>query len=136
MKVLHFAFDSGPQNPYLPHVHEHNCVVYTGTHDNDTTLGWYEALAPETREFMLEYLGWPSEEMPWVLIRAAYRSIARLAVVPMQDLLSLGSEHRMNRPGTTEGNWRWRFTWEMVPDDLAPFLKRMVDSYGRFGKKK
>ncbi len=136
MKVLHFAFDSGPDNPYLPHAHQRNCVVYTGTHDNDTTLGWYQTLAPETRESMLEYLGWPSEEMPWALIRAAYRSIARLAVVPMQDLLALGSEHRMNRPGTTEDNWNWRFTWEMVADDLAPYLKGMVSSYGRFGKKR
>jgi 4-alpha-glucanotransferase len=131
MKILQFAFDGSPTNPYLPHNHVQNCLVYTGTHDNDTTLGWFEALPAHTRAAVLGYLGNPGEPMPWALIRSALQSVARLAVVPMQDLLELGGEARMNQPGTTEGNWRWRFAWEEVPGELAERVRHLVGLYGR-----
>lgn len=132
MKVLQFAFDAGADNPYLPHNHERDCVVYTGTHDNDTTMGWWRNTLDEARRKRVkEYLGSPEEEMPWPLIRSCFASVARLAVVPMQDVLGLGSEHRMNVPGTSAGNWRWRFEWEMVSESLPERLRRLASLYGR-----
>lgn len=105
-------------------------MVYTGTHDNDTTLGWYESLNDEQRRRVREYLG-SDEPMPWALIRAALMSVGRWAVVPMQDLLGLGAGHRMNRPGTDRGNWAWKFEWRDVPEDLAARTRRLVELYGR-----
>ena len=131
MKILQFAFGDGPENPYLPHRHENNCVVYTGTHDNNTTVGWYRELPPEQQHRVREYLGFPADLMPWPLIRAAFSSVACLAVVPMQDLLELDGEHRMNTPGTTEGNWRWRLSWEQFSDGLAERIRHLVWFYGR-----
>ncbi len=131
MCILQFAFDGGVDNPYLPHNHHRNRVVYTGTHDNTTTLGWYGGLAQQTREQVDAYLGYPQETMPWPLIRAALRSVAQLAVVPLQDLLALDGTHRMNAPGTTDGNWRWRFQWSQLEAVDVPALVRMVRSYGR-----
>jgi 4-alpha-glucanotransferase len=131
MKVLQFAFEGGADNPYLPHNHERDYVVYTGTHDNNTTLGWFESQNPELQRHVLEYLGAPGEGMPWPLVRSALASVAQLAVMPLQDVLSLGEEHRMNRPGTTEGNWQWRFVWDQVPHDSAQHLRRLVELYGR-----
>ncbi len=131
MKILQFAFSGGADNPYLPHNVRRNAVVYTGTHDNDTTAGWYEGLDEAARRHVDEYLGFPGEDMPWPLIRAALASRGRLAMMPMQDLLALDSRHRMNMPGTTEGNWSWRFEWSQVPEDLAPRMRRMVALYGR-----
>lgn len=131
MIILQFAFDGGPANPYLPHQHAANSVVYTGTHDNDTTVGWYQGLSEADRAYVHEYLGPSEEAMPWPLVRAAYRSVARLAVVPLQDLLGLGSDARMNRPGTTEGNWGWRFRWDQIPEGLAARVRRMTEIYGR-----
>ena len=131
MKILQFAFGDGPDNPYLPFHHPRNTVVYTGTHDNDTTLGWYRSLDDRTRAHVDEFLGRSKEAMPWPMIRSALASRAWLAVIPMQDLLSLDSEHRMNLPGTAEGNWSWRFTWDQVADDLAGRIRRRVVMYGR-----
>jgi 4-alpha-glucanotransferase len=131
MLILQFAFDSGQDNPYLPHNHTEDSIVYTGTHDNDTTLGWYRSLTSEQRQRVLAYLGMPGEPMPWPLIEAAYASIARQAIIPLQDALALDGEHRLNVPGTTEGNWRWRFQWEMLPDGLAERLAGMAARYGR-----
>ena len=133
MKILQFAFDGNPNNPYLPHNHLHASVVYTGTHDNDTTLGWHHQLDPDTRERVHDYLGHPSELWPWPLIRCAWASVACLSVVPMQDLLGLGGSHRMNVPGVVGGNWRWRFEWDWLPDELATRLHRMIGSYDRIG---
>ncbi|MBI5041716.1 MAG: 4-alpha-glucanotransferase [Gammaproteobacteria bacterium] len=131
MKILQFSFGGDAHNPYLPHNHEYLSVAYTGTHDNDTTLGWYAGLDESVRAHAHEYLGYSTEAMPWPLIRATFASVAVLAVIPLQDALALGSEHRMNTPGVTEGNWRWRFAWEQLPDDLAERLRQLVELYGR-----
>lgn len=131
MKILQFAFNGGPANPYLPHNHHHLSVAYTGTHDNDTTVGWYNALPPDDRDHVDEYLHSAGEAMPWPLIRAALASVANLAMIPMQDVLALGSEHRMNIPGKPDGNWRWRFTWDQVDSGLTTRLCRLSKLYGR-----
>lgn len=131
MKILQFGFGGAADNPYLPHNHEWLSIVYTGTHDNDTSLGWYASLDEATRAHLHEYLGHPAEPMPWPLIRAALGSVAALAIVPLQDVLSLGSEHRMNTPGVAEGNWRWRFHWDQLPQELAERVRELMVLYGR-----
>jgi 4-alpha-glucanotransferase len=132
MRILQFAFSGNPDNPYLPFHYPRNTVVYTGTHDNDTTLGWYLKLDDHTRQYVDYYLGKSREAMPWPLIRCALASRADLAMLPMQDVLALSGEHRMNLPGSTEGNWLWRFSWHQVDDDLAGRLRRRVKMYGRW----
>ena len=131
MKVLQFAFSGGSENPYLPFNYAANSVVYTGTHDNDTSLGWYTSLDDATRQYVDEFLGRSREIMPWPLIRCALASHARLAIVPMQDVLGLNGQHRMNMPGTTENNWKWRFSWDQVEPDLAARLRDRIEMYGR-----
>ncbi|HID36996.1 MAG TPA: 4-alpha-glucanotransferase, partial [Ghiorsea sp.] len=108
MKILHFAFGGDDSNPYLPHNHEEDSVVYTGTHDNDTTMGWFESSDEHVQQHVLNVLHAKAEDMPWALIEAALASPARLAVIPMQDILELGSEAKFNTPGTLDGNWSWR----------------------------
>jgi 4-alpha-glucanotransferase len=130
MLVLQFGFDGMPDNPYLPENHVENAVVYSGTHDNDTTVGWFASLDDRTRAVLSERLE-NAHDMPAALIRAAYASPARLAVLPMQDLLSLGTEARMNVPGTENGNWRWRFEWADVPGDFAERFGELAAEYGR-----
>ena len=132
MKILQFAFGGDSSNPYLPHNHQINSIVYTGTHDNDTTLGWYRSLDEAEKTHVCEYLGLETDEdMPWPLIRAALESVANTAIVPLQDVLGLDSRHRMNTPGTTRGNWRWRFDWWDVPADLAGRLHQLTATYQR-----
>lgn len=131
MNVLQFAFDSDAANPYLPHNHRRRALVCTGTHDNDTTLGWFTALDDARRTRVLDYLGQPGEAMPWPLIRAALASVAELAVVPLQDLLGLGSEARMNVPGTASGNWVWRCAEDVLDDALAARCAALNVRYGR-----
>jgi 4-alpha-glucanotransferase len=131
MKILQFAFSGGADNPYLPFRHTRDSVVYTGTHDNDTTLGWYTSLDDASREFVDEHMGYSREVMPWPMIRCALASNANLAVIPMQDTLGLDGRHRMNTPGTTQGNWEWRFCWEDVEQDTAERLLHRVRIYGR-----
>ncbi|MCP4408881.1 MAG: 4-alpha-glucanotransferase [Gammaproteobacteria bacterium] len=131
MKILQFAFDGGNNNPYLPHGYEKNCVVYTGSHDNDTALSWYQALPKHQQHYVNSYLGFSQEAMPWPLIRCAWRSAAQLAIVPMQDILGLGAGQRMNIPGTTQGNWQWRYRWDQVEGQLAGRLKALSRLYGR-----
>jgi len=132
MLILQFAFDGGPGNPYLPHNHSENNAVYTGTHDNDTTLSWYEGLTLDQQRYVYEYLGRPEMRMPLALMQRAMASVARLALIPMQDVLELGRGHRMNTPGTVGGgNWRWRFHWEQVTEDKVARLGKMVRLYGR-----
>lgn len=131
MKILQFAFGSGPDNPYLPNNYEKNCVVYTGTHDNDTTLGWSQALDDEEKRFAYEYLGNPSMPLHCALMHAALASIANLAVIPMQDILELDSSHRMNVPGTIEGNWQWRFQWDQLSHERAARLAHLIKLFNR-----
>ncbi len=131
MKVLQFAFAGGPENGFLPHNHTPNAVVYTGTHDNDTSVGWYADATEHERDFARRYFQTDGVEMNWTLIRAALQSVATLALVPMQDVLGLPGVHRMNTPGTTDGNWEWRFTWDMVHDHHAKRLYEMTAIAGR-----
>ncbi|MCU0835332.1 MAG: 4-alpha-glucanotransferase [Chromatiaceae bacterium] len=131
MKVLQFAFSSDSDNPYLPFHHDRDSVVYTGTHDNDTTLGWYRSLDEGQRGYVDAFLGYPNEAMPWPLIRSALASRSHLAILPMQDVLALDGDHRMNIPGTSAGNWSWRFGWEQVRPELAHELRALVRLYGR-----
>jgi len=132
MKVLHFAFDGDPQHEYLPHNYRPDCVVYLGTHDNDTTLGWYEGLGERERCFVQSYLGLEEgDDLVQALIRAAFVSVADLAVVTVQDLLRLGTEARMNTPGTPGGNWQWRYEAGALDERLARELATMTEIYGR-----
>jgi 4-alpha-glucanotransferase len=131
MKVLQFAFAGGGTDPYLPHNYAQNCVVYTGTHDNDTTRGWFDAAPEAERDFVRRYLGREDHAVVWELVRLAYASVARYAVVPLQDALQLGSEARMNTPGAAVGNWGWRFGEGQLEPWLAPALADMVETYNR-----
>lgn len=133
MKLLLFAFGEGlPENPYAPHNHVKNCVIYTGTHDNNTARGWFEREATaDDRRRLFSYLGREvsPEQISWELVRMAMMSVADIAILPMQDVLGLGEEARMNRPGQTEGNYQWRLLPEQMKMD--PRLKEMTEIYGR-----
>jgi 4-alpha-glucanotransferase len=132
MAVAQFAFDGHADNPHLPANHLRNSVAYTGTHDNDTTVGWYAGLDAGTRGTVQRTLGIAgAPRVPDFLIDAVYDSKAQLAVIPMQDLLALDSDSRMNTPGTTLGNWGWRFTWDQVPPDLAAISRSRAERSGR-----
>ena len=131
MNILQFAFGGDAENPYLPHNLSQDSVVYTGTHDNDTTVGWWKGLNKAEQERVREYLGHDAREMPWDLIRLAQASVARLCIVPMQDLLGLGADGRMNTPGEASGNWGWRYRPEELKPEIAERLARLADLYGR-----
>ncbi len=131
MKILQFAFGSGPHNPYLPHNHVRNCVVYTGTHDNDTTSGWFTSLHSREQKKVLKYLDRSGEGIVWDLIRTALASVADTVVIPMQDLLELPGESRMNLPGTAENNWSWRLRHGALTAKLAKRLLELTEIYGR-----
>jgi 4-alpha-glucanotransferase len=133
MRILHFAFDGGSGNAYLPHNHDVDSVVYSGTHDNDTTLGWWASLGDAQREHVLDYLGSDGAEIHWDLIRAACASVADTVVHPMQDVLGLAGEHRMNLPGRGEGYWEWRFAWQQVLPEHARRLAHLTQLYRRDG---
>lgn len=134
MAVLQFAFGGGADNLYLPHNHRPNTVVYPGTHDNDTTLGWYSTADEKTRDHVRRYFRISGDEISWDFVRVAYASVANLAVIPLQDLMGLGSSARFNTPGTNQGNWSWRYS----PDQLrnlhehsAAYLRDLGALYGR-----
>lgn len=134
MKVLQFAFDSGPANFYLPHHYKRNCVVYTGTHDNDTTKSWYYTIPDWVREFSKAYLNnydRPWEDISWDFIRAALGSVADLAIIPMWDLLCCGNEGRMNHPSTLGNNWKWRMGRGDFREDIIGRLRWMTDTFQR-----
>ena len=132
MLVLQFAFDGNPSNPYLPHNHVPLAVAYSGTHDNDTTLGWFRGLDRAAQESVLAYFGQQDGDMPWTLVRAAFASVARLAIVPLQDVLALGSESRMNVPGVAKGNWCWQLRDAGALDAaLAQRMREMLRRHGR-----
>lgn len=131
MKILQFAFDSNEANDYLPHHYEKNSVVYTGTHDNDTTKSWFKGLNKADKKFTLEYLNSNGVDITWDLIRLAWSSTSLFAVIPMQDLLNLGKEARMNTPGTLGGNWQWRMQKGALTRRLAEKLKKLTKLYNR-----
>jgi len=122
MKVLQFGF-SGPDNPFLPHNYVPNCVAYTGTHDNDTSAGWFNSAPENERDYARRYLGIDGQDFAWDLIREVWKSVAVFAITPMQDVLSLGEEARMNYPGRLGGNWSWRMSDTDFREGLASGLK-------------
>jgi len=132
MKILGFAFDSGEENDYLPHTYTKNCVVYTGTHDNDTLIGWFQKAKEEDRQFARDYLNSRSDdEIHWDAIRGAWSSVASMAISPVQDFLGLGSEARINTPGVAAGNWQWRLKHGVLTDELAERIAKLTKVYSR-----
>lgn len=142
MRILQFAFGGDPHNHDLPHNYIPNCVAYTGTHDNDTTVGWWHSQAGagstrdageigREREFCMKYLDTDGSEIHWDFIRAVWSSVADAAIAPLQDLLGLGTEGRMNLPASTSGNWHWRFYEGALTDEVAARLKELTEVYGR-----
>jgi 4-alpha-glucanotransferase len=132
MKILQFAFGGDETNPYLPFNYVNNCLVYTGTHDNDTTVGWFDKAGEYERDRVLRYLGGlHADGIHWSMIRLALSSIANQAIIPLQDVLGLGSFARMNSPGKPDGNWAWRYRSEMLTGELRERLREMIRLYGR-----
>src|SRR5262249_20709859 len=136
-KVLQFAFDGSPDNPYLPHNFGANAVVYTGTHDNNTTRGWFDELRDDQRQNLWRYLGRPggaASEAAAALVRLGWSSTAALSLAPLQDLLNLGAQARMNVPGRADGNWGWRCTAEMLSDSAFQWLQDLTETSNRSSK--
>ena len=136
MRVLQFAFSSNAANVHLPHTYTSDVAVYTGTHDNDTTASWFAGLSNSDtnqteRNFCLKYLGSDGGEIEWDLIRAAMASVADTAIVPLQDVLGLSSEARMNLPASQAGNWIWRFLPGALTNEVAARLRELAETYGR-----
>ena len=134
MAVMQFAFGSEADNAYLPHNFDANCVAYSGTHDNDTSIGWYQSLDAATQDHVRRYLGISGDTIAWDLIRAAIESSALLAIFPLQDLMSLGSEARLNTPGAPFGNWQWRYQphqIDQLQSDSSAYLREHLSTYGR-----
>lgn len=135
MKVIQFAFDSREESDYLPHTYTNHCVVYTGTHDNDTVMGWMKTAPKASVKYAKEYLNLTKEEgYNWGMMRAAWSSVADMAIVPMQDILGLGSEARINTPSTLGNNWKWRATPEQIDTKIAKKLHHYMQMYGRVNK--
>jgi 4-alpha-glucanotransferase len=134
MRVLQFAFDDGMTNLHTPYQYHRNCVVYTGTHDNDTSLGWFRNSGkPEEIELALKYLGTEGREFNWDFVRLALSSVADTAIIPLQDVLGLGSEARMNYPSKASGNWSWRYLPGALTVEIKERLAEMTEIYGRAG---
>lgn len=131
MKILQFAFENPNENNFLPHNHVRNCVCYTGTHDNDTTLGWYKNAYEASRDKLRRYYSTDASDVCWVFIRACFGSVANMAIVPMQDVLELDSWARFNKPGIGEGNWSWRYKSEVLTTHLR---KRLFETAKMFGR--
>lgn len=131
MKVLQFAFSSDATNRFLPHNYTHNFIVYTGTHDNDTTVGWFRTATTAERRYARQYLGKQGTDIAWDLIRLGMASVADTFIAPAQDLLSLGSEARMNYPGKAQGNWRWQLLPGQITQKVWERLGRLTEIYGR-----
>lgn len=132
MKILQFAFDSREESDYLPHNYTANSIVYTGTHDNDTTVGWYDTLNRKDKTFAKKYLNIRSnKDVHWAFIRAALASVSDTCIIPMQDYLGLGTEARINMPSTLGTNWKWRMLPGQFTEELAEQMKDMARLYGR-----
>jgi 4-alpha-glucanotransferase len=132
MKILQFAFENPNENDFLPHNYTPNCVCYTGTHDNDTTLGWYTHAYEASKDKLRRYYSTDASDICWVMIRACFSSVANMAIVPMQDVLKLDSWARMNTPGVGEGNWAWRFKASDLSKQLSDRLLETSKLYGRY----
>lgn len=135
MRVLQFAFDNGEGNHFLPHNYIPNTIAYTGTHDNDTTLGWWSSVPDHVRNFALHYLGSDGQNIHWEMMRSLSGSVANTVIFPMQDVLGLSGEHRMNFPGQPAGNWEWRFCWDQVQPGHARALAEMAVAHKRSQQK-
>ncbi len=133
MKILLFAFSGDPQDPYRPHNYPRNCVAYTGTHDNDTALGWYQRVPDEERKFCLQYMNRDGSDFSWDLIRTCWSSVGNLAIAPMQDFLNLDNQSRMNYPGNPSGNWQWRMQDTAIDRGLEERIREINRLYDRFG---
>ena len=133
MKILQFAFGGERNSNFLPHNFVKNCVVYTGTHDNETTRGWYRNANVQEKDHVRRYIARSGDDIAWDMIRLALASVANMAVVPMQDLLDLGNDARMNYPSKESGNWQWRYTENMLTSVIAQRLREMAVLYGRNG---
>jgi 4-alpha-glucanotransferase len=131
MKILQFAFGGERNSDFLPHNFPHNCVAYTGSHDNDTILGWYNSASEDERDHFRRYMGVAGADVAWDMIRLDLMSVADTAVVTMQDLMELGTEARMNFPGKTGGYWRWRYTPQMLTAEIGRRLRELTVLYGR-----
>jgi 4-alpha-glucanotransferase len=135
MRVLQFAFDGSGHSPHLPHNYDHEVVAYTGTHDNNTAVGWYRALTAEQGQWVNQYLGvhadWPDEAIADGLLRALFTSVAPLAIAPVQDLLGLGSEARFNVPGVASGNWCWKLAHDALGGPRAATIAALLQACGR-----
>jgi len=131
MRVLQFAFGSDAANVHLPHNYTRDVTVYTGTHDNDTTAGWFAGVNQSERDFCLKYLGSEGRGIHWDFIRAALASVADIAIIPLQDVLGLGNEARMNLPASQSGNWMWRLRSAAINNEAAGSLKELTETYGR-----
>lgn len=131
MKILQFAFESDSTNGFLPHNYSRNCVVYTGTHDNDTTIGWYESAPEEEKHRAREYIRSDGSEIHWDLIRLAMLSVADQAIFPLQDFMNLNAQHRMNIPGTVNDNWIWRYTDQMLDSVDRVRIRQLVNLSNR-----
>jgi len=131
MKILQFAFGGEKNSNFLPHTFNKNCVVYTGTHDNETVLGWYRNASDSERDHIRRYMGVDGHDISWDMIRLAYMSVADTAVATMQDLMGLGNEARMNFPGKVGGYWRWRYQPHMLTEQIANRLAELTELYGR-----
>jgi len=132
MRVLQFAFDDDAGNPHLPHNYAGNCLVYTGTHDNDTTRGWFAAQDEQLQHRVRVYTGSDGSDINWAFIRLAMNSVCNMAIFPLQDVLGLESEARLNQPGCPHGNWTWRYGEEMLTEKLAHALRDMAIAAGRW----
>ena len=135
MKVLIFAFgEDDPMHPYLPHTYPKNCVAYTGTHDNNTLMGWFKKEADteqKQRLFRYLYREAPVERLHWEMIRLLMMSVADTVIVPMQDILGLGEEARMNQPAMASGNWSWRLLPDQITPTIVNRLRILAETYGR-----
>ncbi len=131
MKILQFAFDSGSKNPFLPHNYDKNCVVYTGTHDNDTSMGILSDYKEEEKAFSKKYFSYTEKNFARDLMKLAWASTAHTAIAPLQDLLQLNSDFRMNTPGRLDGNWLWQYKAEDITNEAKDFLKEITETYSR-----
>jgi 4-alpha-glucanotransferase len=131
MKILQFGFDNTEENPFLPHQFTSHTICYTGTHDNDTSLGWYQKATKESQDKVKNYMNSDGTNISWDFIRCCYGSVSEFAIVPLQDILGLDTKARMNTPGTTMDNWQWRYTSDVLTNELAKKLLEITILYGR-----